>query len=196
MILFPLLILALLAFIYILLQIHTRSMIFPINTIPYSKYTLVLGAGLEKSGLPTDILADRVEIAENLIKANKTTILILSGSCKALEYCEPESMKSLALSLGIKESNLVLDLKGKTTFDSCLSLRNLKSLNQITIVTQRFHLPRAIFLAEMMGFKANGTPANLYKFSLYKTVYWYIREIFAFPINLVKLLIYHYQHKS
>jgi SanA protein len=130
-----------------------------------------------------------------LIKANKTAILILSGSSKTKEYSEPKSMKSLALSLGIKKSNLVLDLQGKTTFDSCLNLRNFENLIQITIVTQRFHLPRAIFLAEMMGFKANGTPANLYKFSLYKTVYWYIREIFAFPINMVKLLIYRFQHK-
>jgi vancomycin permeability regulator SanA len=196
MILSPLLLLGFLVLLFIILRIHTRLKIFPLKTIPYSKYTLVLGAGLEKYGLPTDILADRVKTAVNLIKAKKTSILILSGSFKDNKYSEPESMKSLAELLGVKASQLVLDLQGKTTFNSCMNLRNINDLNQISLVTQNFHLPRAIFLAEMMGYSANGTPANLYEFSFYKTVYWHIREIFAFPINLIKLLIYRFQQEA
>jgi SanA protein len=181
---------------FIILKLYKKSKVFTIASVPYNKYTLVLGAGLEKTGLPTDILADRVKTAVNLIKAKKTDVLILSGSSKKYNYSEPESMKSLAISLGLKDTNMVLDLRGKTTYDSCVNLKSIENLHQITIVTQSFHLPRAIFLAEMLGYKAFGIPANLFQFSIYKIVYWHLREILAFPINLAKVINHLFQHEA
>ena len=191
-----LLLLGVLFCLFMILVLYTKSRILPFDELPYNQYTLVLGAGLEKNSFPTDILADRVKTAVNLIKNNKTEVLILSGSSNSQNYNEPESMKFMAESLGVKVSSLVLDFLGKSTFDSCLNLFKISGLSQITIVTQKFHLPRAIFLAEVMGYKVNGTPANIYKFSAYKTAYWYIREIIALPINFIKLLIYRYQLKE
>jgi SanA protein len=180
----------------IFLVLHTRNKIFLIDSAHFCKYTLILGAGIEKNGFPTDILADRVETGVNLLKGKKTDLLILSGSSKIKEFSEPESMKSLALSLGVNESRLVLDFNGKTTFDSCLNLKYFTDKDQITIVTQAFHLPRAIFLAEITGYKAIGVAANIYKFSTYKNLYWLFREIFAFINNLIKILIYRSQTKT
>jgi SanA protein len=189
MILFPLIILAGLFCLYLYLVIKTSSRIFHYEKVPFNRYTLVLGAGLEKNGLPTDILSDRVKTAINLINNNKTDFLILSGSANSQNISEPVSMKYLAQSLGVDTSNLILDNQGKTTFDSLINLSKISGKNQITIVTQRFHLPRAIWLAEALGYQAYGTPANLYNFSAYKIAYWYLREVFALPINFFKLLI-------
>ena len=187
MILFPLIILAGFFCLYLNLVIKTSSRIFHFEKVPFSRFTLVLGAGLEKNGLPTDILSDRVKTAINLLNHKKTDFLILSGSSNNKNISEPMSMKFFAQSLGVDASKLILDNNGKSTFDSLINLLNNPAENQITIVSQRFHLPRAIWLAEKLGFKVYGTPANLYNFSAYKTVYWYLREVFAFPINLLKL---------
>lgn len=196
MILFPLIILAGFFCLFLCLVIKTNSRIFHFEKVPFSRYTLVLGAGLEKNGLPTDILSDRVKAAINLLNHKKTEFLILSGSSNYKKISEPLSMKSFAQSLGADQSKLILDNTGKSTFDSLINLVNTPAINQITIVTQRFHLPRAIWLAEKLGLKVCGTPANLYNFSVYKTVYWYLREVFAFPINLLKLLINRYKIKE
>lgn len=196
MILFPLIILAGFFCLFLYLVIKTNSRIFHFEKVPFSRYTLVLGAGLEKNGLPTDILSDRVKAAINLLNHKKTEFLILSGSSNYKKISEPLSMKSFAQSLGVDQSKLILDNTGKSTFDSLINLVNTPAINQITIVTQRFHLPRAIWLAEKLGLKVCGTPANLYNFSVYKTVYWYLREVFAFPINLLKLFINRYKIKE
>ena len=196
MILFPLIILAGFFCLFLYLVIKTSSRIFHFEKVSFSRYTLVLGAGLEKNGLPTDILSDRVKTAINLLNHKKTDFLILSGSTNYKNISEPMSMKSFAQSLGVDQSKLILDNKGKSTFDSLINLLNISGKNQITIVTQRFHLPRAIWLAEKLGLKVCGTPANLYNFSVYKTVYWYLREVIAFPINLLKLFINRYKIKE
>ena len=192
MVLIPLLILGVLFSLFLFLVLYTKSRILPFDKVPHNRYTLVLGAGLEKNGIPSNILADRVKTSVNLITNNKTDILILSGSSNSQNYCEPESMKTMAELLGVKTSSLILDFLGKSTFNSCFNLSKISEVNQITIVTQMFHLPRAIWLAEAMGFKVNGTPANIYSFSIYKTAYWYLREAIALPINFIKLLVYRY----
>lgn len=196
MLVIPFLVLGVLLCFFLILVLYTKSRILPFDKVPYCQYTLVLGAGLEKNNLPTDILADRVKTAVNLFKSKKTDVLILSGSSNSQNYSEPASMKIMAESLGVKASNLIMDDQGKSTFDSCLNLSNISGVNKITIITQKFHLPRAIFLAEAMDYKVNGIPASLYKFSTYKTAYWYLREVFALPINFIKLLIYYYQLKE
>ena len=196
MIFISLLILAVLLFFFIMLLINTRSRIFAFENVPFCRYTLVLGAGLEKNGLTTDILSDRVLKAVNLIKSKKTDFLILSGSTNYQNHSEPNAMKYFAESLGVDGSKLILDNNGKTTFDSILNLSKLIENKQILIVSQNFHLPRAIWLAEALGFRACGVPANIYKFSIYKILYWYLREVFALPINLLKLLLHRYQNEE
>ena len=103
-------------------------------------------------------------------------------------------MSNLAQSLGVDKSKLILDYQGKTTFDSLINIADYSGNEIITIVSQRFHLPRALWLANSLKINANGIPANIYKFSAYKTAYWYLREILALPINLLKIIFKHYQN--
>ncbi len=193
---FPLFVIGTIILFYIFLVGFTKSKIYSIEKIPFNQFTLVLGAGLEKNGLPTEILSDRVETAIKLIENNKTDFLILSGSTKSINYNEPESMKALAKSLGVEDSKLLMDFEGISTFNSVLNLVNYVNIKQITIVTQNFHLPRAIWLAEQLGFMAYGISANLYKFSGFKISSWYLREIIALPFNLLKVIKYRNQIKG
>lgn len=192
MFLFPLVILIVLFCLFLYIVIRTNSKIFHFEKVPFSQYSLVLGAGLEKNGLPTDILSDRVKTAINLLNNNKTDFLILSGSTNSHSISEPESMRNLAQSLGVYPSQLILDDHGKTTFNSLINLSKISNNHHFTIVTQRFHLPRTIWLAESLGLTVCGIPANIYKFSTLKTAYWYLREIIALPVNYLKLIIYRY----
>lgn len=188
MIFIPLFIFCVLICLYGYIIFITRSRIFDLENLPSSKFTLVLGAGLEENGLPTDILSDRVETAIKLLTHNKTAFLVLSGSTSPHNFSEPESMSNLAQSLGVDKSKLILDHQGSTTFDSLTNIADYSGNEVITIVTQRFHLPWALWLANSLKINANGIPANIYKFSDYKTAYWYLREIFALPINLLKII--------
>jgi SanA protein len=178
-------------FAYVILE--TRSRIFFPENAPESKYILVLGAGLEKDGLPTDILSDRVETAVKILGQNKTASLVLSGSVSPQNFSEPESMSDLAFSLGVDRSKLIIDKYGKTTFDSLINIAGFLDNEVVTIVTQRFHLPRALWLANSLKINAYGVSANIYKFSVFKTAYWYLREMLALPINLLKIIINKYQ---
>ena len=191
MILFPLVLIGVLLCLYIYVVIKTKPSIFDFENVPFSKYTLVLGAGLEKNGLPTDILSDRVETAIELLNLNKTDFLIFSGSVNPQDFSEPESMLNLACSFNVNKTKLYLDNQGKTTFDSLINTLKVFGNGRITIITQRFHLPRALWLAESLKINAQGLPANIYYFSVFKTVYWYLREVFALPKNIMKLIFYH-----
>ncbi len=180
-------------FVYVVLSTRKR-IVFPEN-VPGSKFTLVLGAGLEKNGLPTDILSDRVETAVNLLNRKRTKILVLSGSVNTQSFSEPESMSELAYSLGVDKSELILDRKGRTTFNSLVNIADYSGNEIVTIVTQRFHLPRALWLSSSLKINAYGIPANIYKFSAPKIAYWYFREIFALPVNVIKIVVYKLQIK-
>jgi len=184
----PLIILGGLLFLYAYVILTTRVRIFTLENVPKSKFTLVLGAGLDKNGHPTDILSDRVETAVKLLGQNKTTSLVLSGSFSPQNFSEPESMSILALSLGVDRSQLILDKYGKTTFDSLINVASYVGNESVAIVTQNFHLPRALWLANSLGINAYGVSANIYKFSIFKTGFWYLREILALPINLLKIM--------
>ncbi len=159
------------------------------------RYTLVLGAGIKKDGRPTDILADRVLTACRLFHSGKTDILIMSGTNHKENYDETAAMKSLALANGISESAIVLDGKGYTTFRSCINTLNDHNPVNLFIVTQNFHLPRAIFIARALKMRTTGIAANHYQFSLLKKILWSIREILAIPINIFRIGVFYINHR-
>ena len=150
---------------------------------------MVLGAGLEKNGKPSDILMDRVLTGANLYKEGKVEYLIMSGSCRK-KYDEPGAMRKAAIALEIPEQAILLDRDGISTLDSCVTIKEKYAPEQVLIVSQFFHLPRAIMLQTSLGIKAIGIQAKTYHFSLYKKAYWYSRELLSIPYNLLKYAFY------
>lgn len=174
---------------YLCVYAINKRYIQKINQIDEFKYALVLGAGLERNGKPSDILMDRILSAVDVFHTHKAEYLIMSGSHRK-NYDEAGAMQTAALSYGIPSSAILVDRHGNSTLQSCLNVQKEYSPSSILIITQSFHLPRAIMLQRLLGIEAFGIAANSYHFSFLKVSYWYFREFFALPFNILKYIIH------
>ena len=122
------------------------------DEIPQKEIGLVLGAAAYPSRL-SDILRDRMDTAIELFEAGKISMMVMSGAPN-----EAEAMKDYAIEHKIPETALTTDETGLNTM---ASIRNIAGLNRsVIIVTQQFHLPRALFIANTMGIDAVGMIAD------------------------------------
>ena len=146
---------------------------------PSERVAIIFGAGLRRDGTPTAILRDRVETGASLYFAGKVEKLLMSGDNQVVEYNEPESMRQYALSLGVPDEAIVLDYAGRRTYDTCYRAKAIFGVDSALLVTQRFHLPRALFLCNALGVKAVGVEANNNSYLKRSLFIWNVREQFA-----------------
>jgi vancomycin permeability regulator SanA len=179
----------LLSIIYLLVYLNTKQFRLNINQLGHYRYCLVLGAGLEKDGKPSDILMDRVSTAVCLFNNKQVDLLIMSGT-RRRGYDEPGAMQAAAIAQGVPDSAILLDPQGISTLDSYVNFKQKFAHKSLVVITQPFHLPRSILLARKLGLDVYGTAAGIYHFSWYKRAFWYIREFFALPYNFVKLALF------
>jgi len=161
----------------VLLTASTRT--FTADKVPSVRVAIVFGAGLRYDGTPTAILKDRVETAVKLYQQGKVSKLLMSGDNSYVDYNEPEAMRQYALSLGIPEKDIVLDYAGRRTYDTCYRAGAIFQVKSAILVTQSFHLPRALFLCNALGVESNGVPANNIYFRKISRFIWNVREVFA-----------------
>lgn len=156
-----------------------------LSSVKDADYILVLGAGL-KSGKPSDMLRDRLDIAIELYNLGVCKKLLMSGDHTDKYYDEVSAMKSYAVENGVKESDIYMDHAGISTYDSMYRAKNLFNAKKIIVVTQRYHIYRALYIAENLGIEAYGSiPASrLYKGAVYRE----IREILARDKDLLKCI--------
>ncbi len=140
---------------------------------------IVFGAGLRWDGSPTPVLRDRVKTAVNLYQQGKVKKLLLSGDNRFENYNEPGAMQLYALELGVPEEDLVLDYAGRRTYDTCYRAKAIFRVDQAYLVTQNFHLPRALFLCSQFGVESFGINADIREYSNNSLRYWNIREALA-----------------
>lgn len=179
----------------IFVYLRNKNLIKAMKNLPETQYALVLGAGLEHDGSPTDILSDRVLSAVKLIQSGKVNKLILSGSSSGNGYNEVTAMEVLATKAGMDQRIIVTDHLGISTLDSLINFKNQFQDEKLIIVTQRFHLPRSLCLARLLGLNSYGFAADIYQFSMMKNFIWYFREFLAMPFNLLKFIGYSYLGK-
>lgn len=122
---------------------------------------LVLGAGLKKDGTPSDMLADRMEIAVELYKSGAAPCLLLSGDHSRKDYNEVGAMAEYAMSAGVPEEAIVPDYAGFSTYESVYRARDIFSAKRVIIVTQEYHLYRALYIADALGVEAVGVASDL-----------------------------------
>ena len=140
-----------------------------IEEIPQKELGLVLGAAAYGDRL-SDVLADRVDTAIELYEAKKISIIVMSGAAN-----EVDAMQKYAVEEGVPETSIIKDGKGLNTL---ASVQNTVELNRpFTIVTQKYHLPRALFIANAHGADAIGITAD--KQSYAKIYDFKKREILA-----------------
>lgn len=150
---------------------------FQAGTAPTTRVAIVFGAGLRWDGSPTAVLRDRVATAADLYFSGKVEKLLMSGDNRSVYYNEPESMKEFALALGIPETAIALDYAGQRTYDTCYRAKHIFGVTEATLVTQSFHLPRAIYTCNMLGLSAVGVSADIREYLKRSRIFWNIREI-------------------
>jgi vancomycin permeability regulator SanA len=149
------------------------------ETVPQAPAALVLGAGLNRDGTPGLVLQDRVQSAAELYFSGKVEKILMSGDNSSQFYDEPGAMKEFALELGVPEEDIVLDFAGRRTYDSCYRAKAIFGLDRLIVVTQAFHLPRALFLCNAFDIDAYGIPADNANYRRSSYTFWWVREILA-----------------
>lgn len=149
---------------------------------------LVLGAGLRSDGSPSDMLADRLDVAITLYKKGVSNVILLSGDCSGEDYDEVSSMEQYCLAFGIPSEAILKDGKGYSTYESMLNTKNNGSYEKVLVVTQRYHLYRAMYIAEGMGLTVHGADAALrsYRGQLFRE----FREIAARTKDFFMVMLY------
>jgi len=159
--------------------LQSSSRIFGVEDAPGERAAIVFGAGLTRSGQPTRVLRDRVQTAAQLYAAGKVEKLLMSGDNSVVEYNEPEAMRQYAMSLGVPAEAIVLDYAGRRTYDSCYRAKAIFGLDTALLVTQEFHLPRALFICNALGLRAYGVRAANWRFWPTTYLIWNVREHLA-----------------
>ncbi|HEB64831.1 MAG TPA: hypothetical protein ENJ02_04730, partial [Chloroflexi bacterium] len=137
---------------------------------------IVFGAGLYRDGSPTPVLRDRLATAAELYALGKVEKLLFSGDNRTVYYNEPEAMRRYALQLGVPAETIVLDYAGLRTYDTCYRARHIFQVESAILVTQRFHLPRALYLCSRLGIRAEGVPADRQYYRKSARLFWQLRE--------------------
>jgi SanA protein len=160
-----------------------------VTDAPERRVAIVFGAGLRRDGRPTAVLYDRVLTAVQLYQQGKVHKLLMSGDNRFENYNEPASMKQAAVELGVPEQDIVLDYAGQRTYDTCYRARHIFGLQEAVLVTQNFHLPRALFLCEALGLSAVGISADQRTYLRGSQLVWNVREVMATAAALWDVLI-------
>ncbi len=161
------------------------------ETVPTRSVAIVFGAGLTREGYPTAVLRDRVQVGANLYFAGKVQKLLMSGDNRFVEYNEPEAMRKYAIELGVPDQDIVLDYAGRRTYDTCYRARAIFGISEAILVTQAFHLPRAIYLCNMLGVDGVGVESDLQYYLKRARFFWNLREL---PATLSALVEVHITH--
>ncbi len=139
---------------------------------------LVLGCGLGPDGRPRPMLTDRMIQGVTLYRLGWADTLLLSGDRSGDGYDEPGAMRDWAVARGVPEEDILLDNEGFSTAESMDRARNVFGMKRVMVVTQAYHLYRALYLAEARGMEAWGLSATLRGYGP-KQILWTAREILA-----------------
>lgn len=150
--------------------------------VPPHAIAIVFGAGV-RNGQPTAMLYDRVASAVALYEAGAVRKLLMSGDNRFEDYNEPAAMRRVARQLGVPEEAIVLDFAGRSTYDTCYRARAIFGVRAAVLVTQDFHLDRAIMTCNALGIEAVGYVADRRR---YRRVWW--NELRELPATTKALL--------
>jgi SanA protein len=163
----------------IITGLNSIGRVYSVDNAPVERVAVVFGAGLRRDGTPTTILRDRVETAAKLYFDGKAEKLLMSGDNSSVQYNEPEAMRQYAIGLGVPLDAIVLDYAGRRTYDTCYRAKAIFGVDAAILVTQSFHLPRALFLCNAFGVKSVGVNADNYHYWPPLMAIWNIREQLA-----------------
>jgi vancomycin permeability regulator SanA len=122
---------------------------------------IVLGAGVRSDGSPSPMLQDRINTGIELYENGVSDKILMSGDHTKKGYDEVNIMKDYAINKGIPSENVFMDHAGISTYDSIYRAKEIFLAEKILIVTQEYHLYRALHIAEKLGVEAYGVSADV-----------------------------------
>ncbi len=121
---------------------------------------LVLGCFVKNDGTPSDMLHDRLQRGVELFEQGAGKKLLMSGDHGRAEYDEVNAMKQFAVDAGVASGDVFMDHAGFSTYESLYRARDVFTAKKIIIVTQKYHLHRALYIANKLGLEAVGVAAD------------------------------------
>ena len=126
-----------------------------LDEIPHREVGLLLGTNPKgRTGRPNQFYCRRIDATVALYEAGKVDRIIISGAKRNEDYDEPEAMKAELVLRGVPDSILFLDGEGFRTINSVVRAKEVFGADSLTIISQRFHNERTLFLAKHMGVDA------------------------------------------
>jgi vancomycin permeability regulator SanA len=148
------------------------------GSAPHTPVALVFGAKVN-GDRPSVFLARRLDAAVALYRAGRVDWVLVSGNDDHHGYDEPGVMRTYLIGHGVPAGQITVDQAGYDTWDTCLRARRVFGVRQATLVTQAFHVARAVALCRANGVDGYGVGLPSASVGLNSTVYGYVREFGA-----------------
>lgn len=147
--------------VFVLNQYYNQYIFSDESSIPETRVAIVFGAGLSPDGnQPSGILEDRIMAAVELYKAGKVKKILMSGDNRFVDYNEPQVMINFAKANGVSSFDLQADFAGRRTYDTCYRAKYIFGVEKAILITQDFHLTRALYTCSSLGIDSIGYVAD------------------------------------
>ncbi len=138
---------------------YYQSAIYDVNNVRAEQVAIVYGAAVRNGRLST-VLRDRMDTAIALYESGKASKLLVSGGVTSINRNEPDAMMEYAVNRGVAAEDIIMDYAGHRTYDTCYRAKHVFQVESAILVTQEFHLPRAIFTCNMLGVDTVGVNSD------------------------------------
>lgn len=179
-------------FAYVHFQVHSYDdrIITNLNELDTSRWgrprvAIVFGASVYSNGDLSRVLEDRVDTAIELYRAGKVDRILVSGDNRHPSYNEPKAMQEYLVTHAVASKDVIVDYAGRSTYETCLRAKEVFGLQRAVLVSQSYHLPRALYISNQLGLEAVGMAGDLRLKSKidYQSVREWAAEVKAF-LNL------------
>lgn len=159
-----------------------------IDSVEATPVAIVFGAGLTINNTPSDALMDRLTVVADLYDRDLIDRILVSGDNRTQDHNEPDVMKQTLIdTFTVPAEAIFVDYAGRRTYDTCRRAHELWGIDQAILVTQGYHLHRAIWTCEALGIESDGISATLQ--SYIKEVFFKAREVGAIYKAFVDLYL-------
>lgn len=138
--------------------------IYSADNVPEKQTVLILGAKVHENGQMSDMFRDRVDAAIALYESGKVEKILVSGDHGQKNYDEVNVAREYLLQRGVKGEDIFLDHAGFDTYDSVYRAKKIFQVQSLVVSTQKYHLPRALYISRKLGIDAVGVPADLHEY--------------------------------
>lgn len=159
----------------------------PDSALP-ARVAIVFGARAYADGRLSSMLRDRVDTAIDLYEAGTVDKLLMSGDNSSAGYNEPGAMMQYAVDQGVPAEDIQPDYAGRRTYDTCYRAQHIFGVSEAILVTQKFHLPRAIFTCRALGMDVQGVIADRRTYSERSLRWSESREVAALVVALADVV--------